>query len=123
MNRTFKEVPTFTSKWQSLGLTDDDLRILENILLKNPKIGDAITGTGGLSVCQKRKDGFDTKRETNSQKTGNCLKGGITMGFYEDMQQSLLEAIEMDNGNIPLTEKDNMPAITLIANVDEPNKE
>lgn len=45
------------------------------------------------------------------------------MGFYEDMQQSLLEAIEMDNGNIPLTEKDNMPAITLIANVDEPNKE
>ena len=48
MNRTFKEVPSFTTKWQSLGLTDEDLRILENILLKNPKIGDAISGTGGI---------------------------------------------------------------------------
>ena len=37
MNRTFKEVPSFTLKWQSLGLTDDDLRILENILLKENK--------------------------------------------------------------------------------------
>ncbi len=48
MNRTFKEVPTFTKKWQSLGLTDNDLLILENILLKDPKIGDAIEGTGGI---------------------------------------------------------------------------
>lgn len=48
MNRTFKEVPSFTLKWQSLGLTDEDLRTLENILLKNPKIGDTIIGTGGL---------------------------------------------------------------------------
>lgn len=48
MNRTFKEVPTFTAKWQSLGLTDEDLRILENILLRDPKTGDAIPGTGGI---------------------------------------------------------------------------
>lgn len=48
MNRTFKEVPSFTAKWQSLGLTDEDLRTLENILLKDPKTGDAISGTGGL---------------------------------------------------------------------------
>lgn len=48
MNRTFKEVPSFTRKWQELGLTDDDLRNLENILLENPKAGDTIAGTGGL---------------------------------------------------------------------------
>lgn len=48
MNRTFREVPSFTAKWQSLGLTDEDLRTLENILLKNPKVGDAIQGTGGI---------------------------------------------------------------------------
>ena len=48
MNRTFKEVPSFTKKWQSLGLTDEDLRSLENILLKNPKMGDVIQGTGGI---------------------------------------------------------------------------
>lgn len=48
MNRTFKEVPSFTAKWRSMGLTDEDLRTLENILLKNPKMGDAIPGTGGI---------------------------------------------------------------------------
>lgn len=48
MNRTFKEVPSFTAKWQSLGLTDEDLRTLENILLKDPKTGDTISGTGGM---------------------------------------------------------------------------
>ena len=48
MNRTFIEVPMFTKKWHELGLTDDNLRDLENVLLKNPKDGDAIQGTGGL---------------------------------------------------------------------------
>lgn len=48
MNRTFIEVPTFTKKWMDLGLTDEDLRQLENTLLENPKIGSAIQGTGGL---------------------------------------------------------------------------
>lgn len=48
MIRTFKEVPSFTAKWHALGLTDDDLRTLENILLKDPKTGAAISGTGGL---------------------------------------------------------------------------
>lgn len=48
MNRTFIEVPTFTRKWKDLGLTDDNLRDLENILLEDPKTGDAIKGTGGI---------------------------------------------------------------------------
>ena len=48
MKRTFKEVPSFTAKWQSLGLDDEDLRTLENILLRDPKTGAAITGTGGI---------------------------------------------------------------------------
>ena len=48
MNRIFKEVPSFIAKWQALGLTDEELRTLENILLKDPEIGDAIPGTGGL---------------------------------------------------------------------------
>ena len=48
MTRTFKEVPMFTKKWNEYGFTDDDLQALENILLKNPKAGDTIQGTGGL---------------------------------------------------------------------------
>jgi hypothetical protein len=41
-------VPIFTKKWKELGLTDENLRELENILLENPKAGDVIQGTGGL---------------------------------------------------------------------------
>lgn len=48
MTRTFKEVPLFTRKWLELGLTDDHLKALEEILLKDPKAGDVIQGTGGL---------------------------------------------------------------------------
>ena len=48
MNRTFIEVPQFTKKWKELGLSDESLRELENILLKNPKAGDTVQGTGGL---------------------------------------------------------------------------
>lgn len=48
MNRTFIEVPMFTRKWKELGLTDDNLRELENVLLGEPKAGDAIQGTGGI---------------------------------------------------------------------------
>lgn len=48
MKRTFIEVPNFTKKWNELGLTDENLRELENILLENPKAGDAIQGTGGI---------------------------------------------------------------------------
>ena len=48
MKRTFIEVPVFTRKWKELGLTDKNLRDLQNILLENPKTGDSIQGTGGL---------------------------------------------------------------------------
>ena len=46
MTRSFIETPTFTSNWNELGLTDEDLRTLQNDLLENPKMGDAIPGTG-----------------------------------------------------------------------------
>ena len=35
--------------------------------------------------------------------------------FFEDTMQGLLEAIEMERGNIPLVEKKNMPAPTFTA--------
>jgi len=48
MNRTFIEVPIFVRRWQELGLTDDNLRELQKVLLENPKAGNVIQGTGGL---------------------------------------------------------------------------
>ena len=34
------------------------------------------------------------------------------MGFYDDLKKSLSEAIEIENGNLSLTQKENMPAPT-----------
>jgi hypothetical protein len=48
MVRTFYEMKHFTKKWQDLGFTDDELSQLQQVLLKNPKAGDVMKGTGGL---------------------------------------------------------------------------
>lgn len=48
MTRTFKEMESFTRKWKSLGLDDDDLKNLQETLLKDPKIGDVIPGASGI---------------------------------------------------------------------------
>ena len=48
MNRTFKEVPSFTKKWHSVGLTDEDLRKVQEMILQDTKIGVAIKGGSGL---------------------------------------------------------------------------
>lgn len=37
------------------------------------------------------------------------------MGLYEDMEKGLLEAIEIEKGNIPLTKREDMPAPTFFA--------
>lgn len=37
------------------------------------------------------------------------------MGFYEDIERGLLEAIAMEKGEIPVVEKEGMPAPTLVA--------
>lgn len=34
------------------------------------------------------------------------------MSFFSDMEKSLLEAIEVEKGNIPLVERKEMPALT-----------
>lgn len=48
MTRTFVELPLFRSKWEKLGLTDLDLRRLQESLLADPKIGAVMQGTGGI---------------------------------------------------------------------------
>ena len=48
MKRTFIEVPLFTKRWSEIGLTDNDLRRLQIMLLKDPESGPVIEGTGGI---------------------------------------------------------------------------
>ncbi len=46
--REFISTKQFDEQWNSLGLSDNDLRNLQIMLLENPKTGSVIRGTGRL---------------------------------------------------------------------------
>jgi len=46
--REFISTKQFDEQWNSLGLSDNDLRNLQTMLLENPKTGSVICGTGRL---------------------------------------------------------------------------
>jgi hypothetical protein len=48
MRLMFVELSVFSAKWSKAGLSDEDLRLLENIVLETPESGSLIPGTGGL---------------------------------------------------------------------------
>ncbi len=58
MTRSFVELPLFRSQWEDLGLTDKDLIRLQEELLADPKIGDVMSGTGGV---RKMRFAFEHK--------------------------------------------------------------
>ena len=48
MTRTFIRLPEFEKRCQEIGLTETNIREIENILLENPNAGGIIQGTGGI---------------------------------------------------------------------------
>jgi len=46
--RTFKYLAGFVREWDRLGLEDDDLNELEQLILTDPDAGALVSGTGGL---------------------------------------------------------------------------
>ncbi len=57
MTREFVYTEPFRKCWNAMGLREDDLRLLEDMLLKDPKMGDVIEGTGGARKLRIRIDG------------------------------------------------------------------
>src|SRR5690349_14371816 len=57
----------FTTKWAKLGLTDEDLRDLENLLMRNPVAGPVIPGTGGLRKIRFAPPGWNTGKRGASR--------------------------------------------------------
>lgn len=47
MTREFIFTATFNNCWKAMGLNDENLRVLEQELLRNPLFGNVIEGTGG----------------------------------------------------------------------------
>ena len=64
-SKIFVETVDFTKSWESLGLTDEHLRLLENDILANPKQGDMVKGSGGARKIR-------IKIENNKGKSGGA---------------------------------------------------
>ena len=63
MTRTFIQTNEFVKNWERLGLNDNDLRRLELEILKNPKSGKVIRGTGKL---RKMRFAFEYEGKSGS---------------------------------------------------------
>ena len=61
MTREFIITQEFDKNWKSMGLTDDDLKALQEELILNPSKGDLLQGTGGL---RKIRVPFENKRKS-----------------------------------------------------------
>lgn len=57
MTRKFVYTEPFRRCWKAMGLADKELPFLEEILLKDPKLGDVIEGTGGARKMRIQLDG------------------------------------------------------------------
>lgn len=91
MTRVFVELPSFRNNWKSLGLTDIDLRRLQEELLATPKTGSAMQGTGGV---RKMRFAFENRGKSGSVRV-------IYVDFENHEKIYLLTAY-------PKSEKDNL---------------
>ena len=58
VEREFVILPHFEEKWKKLGLTDEDLRSLENEILQAPNHPAVIPGTGGIRKVRLKLPGI-----------------------------------------------------------------
>lgn len=65
MTGLFVMLPEFEKQWKKIGLTDDDLRRLQQEILQNPKAGDVVQGTGGL---RKIRFAFEHRGKSGSSR-------------------------------------------------------
>ena len=91
MTRVFVELPSFRNVWKSLGLTDGDLRRLQEELLADPQLGNVIQGTGGI---RKMRFAFGDRGKSGSVRV-------IYVDFVIHEKLYLLTAY-------PKSEKDNL---------------
>ena len=57
MIREFIFTKPFLASWKAMGLDNESLKVLEEILLENPQLGDVIQGTGGARKMRIQLEG------------------------------------------------------------------
>ena len=65
MTRAFIMTQEFDKNWKAMGLTDDDLKALQEELILNPTKGDLMQGTGGL---RKLRFAFEGRGKSGSSR-------------------------------------------------------
>ena len=86
MQRTFIILPEFDKNWKSMGLSDEDLRRLENLILQDPEAGALMQGTGGL---RKLRFAFENRGKSGCGRVGlaeevqQFLRGGLRGGLQD----------------------------------------
>ena len=91
MTRTFIQTREFSSNWDRLGFTDDDLRRLELDIMTNPDKYPVMQGTGGL-----RKARFAFEHQGKS--------GGVRVCYVDFVVKETVYLITV----YPKSEKDNL---------------
>jgi len=92
MTRKFIYTAPFRRCWKAMGLHDEDLHILEEMLLRNPLAGDVIEGTGGA-------------RKVRIQLEGRGKRGGgrvIYLDVFEKENLYLLFAYPKNVGSVAM---------------------
>ena len=57
MERKFVETESFRKSWRAMGMNDDELRILQELILIDPQRGDVIPETGGARKMRIQMEG------------------------------------------------------------------
>lgn len=107
MKREFIITSTFDKRWKELNLTDESLRLLQEYLLKNPKVGDIIEGTGGL-------------RKLRWRLADSGKRGGIRVQYVDFLmyEKSILVNCYSKNEKDDISEKEKNVYHTLIKEIE-----
>ena len=86
MKATFKELPGFEARRKDY-LSDEEFQAFQSVLMKNPKAGDVIKGTGGLRKVRLRRSsaGKASAVELESSITG--IWKGSNFGYLPSMER------------------------------------
>ena len=93
MTREFIYTSPFRKSWEMMGLNDDDLKELENILLSNPQTGSVIQGTGGARKMRIKQNIFQLYRTHVIKLYGQGKSGGARVIYLDVYEKEKLYLI------------------------------
>src|SRR5437016_552270 len=94
----FHPLPGFARRWAQLGLTDEDLRALEVLIMLDPRRAPIIRGTGGLRKIRFVPPGW------NVGKSG-ALRIGYAYSEYESAILLVTAYSKHDKANMSAAER------------------